>query len=163
MDKLQQIKSPINTEFEAFKQKFDSSLQSSNLLLNEVLSHIKQRRGKMMRPMLVMLVAKSIGNVNKKTRNVIIFGFHPSAQNCSREAADILRRAISKKDKNLMESMKKDFILSCTKKGYDINVATQIFSYIEELNTSSGVPRSATYPLSMKIMLSDTFLANSIS
>ena len=46
--------------------------------------------------------------------------------------ADILRRAISKKDKNLMESMKKDFILSCTKKGYDINVATQIFSYIEE-------------------------------
>ena len=31
--------------------------------------------------------------ISAKTRNVIIFGFHPSAQNCSREAADILRRA----------------------------------------------------------------------
>lgn len=28
-----------------------------------------------------------------KTRNVIIFGFHPSSQNCSREAAKILRDA----------------------------------------------------------------------
>ena len=28
-----------------------------------------------------------------KTRNVIIFGFHPSAQNCSKEAAEIVRRA----------------------------------------------------------------------
>ena len=28
-----------------------------------------------------------------KTRNVIIFGFHPSAQNCSREAAEIMRQA----------------------------------------------------------------------
>ena len=46
--------------------------------------------------------------------------------------ADILRRAISKKDKNLMESMKKDFIESCVKNRYNVNVATKIFSYIEE-------------------------------
>ncbi len=31
-----------------------------------------------------------------KTRNVIIFGFHPSAQNCSREAAQIMRDAAVK-------------------------------------------------------------------
>ncbi len=31
--------------------------------------------------------------ISAKTRNVIIFGFHPSAQNCSREAAEILREA----------------------------------------------------------------------
>lgn len=31
--------------------------------------------------------------ISAKTRNVIIFGFHPSAQNCSREAAEILRQA----------------------------------------------------------------------
>lgn len=31
--------------------------------------------------------------ISAKTRNVIVFGFHPSAQNCSREAAEILRRA----------------------------------------------------------------------
>jgi len=46
--------------------------------------------------------------------------------------ADILRRAISKKDKDLMESMKKDFIDSCIKNGYNGNVAGSIFSYIEE-------------------------------
>jgi len=31
-----------------------------------------------------------------KTRNVIIFGFHPSAQNCSRKAAEIVREAAIK-------------------------------------------------------------------
>ena len=31
--------------------------------------------------------------ISAKTRNVIIFGFHPSAQNCSREAARIVRDA----------------------------------------------------------------------
>lgn len=31
--------------------------------------------------------------ISAKTRNVIIFGFHPSAQNCSREAAEIVRKA----------------------------------------------------------------------
>lgn len=31
--------------------------------------------------------------ISAKTRNVIIFGFHPSAQQCSREAAEIVRQA----------------------------------------------------------------------
>ena len=31
--------------------------------------------------------------ISAKTRNVIIFGFHPSAQNSSREAAEIVRKA----------------------------------------------------------------------
>lgn len=31
--------------------------------------------------------------ISAKTRNVIIFGFHPNAQNCSREAAEILKKA----------------------------------------------------------------------
>ena len=72
MDKLQQIKLPINSEFEVFKQKFDASLQSSNLLLNEVMSHIKQRRGKMMRPILSLLFAKLFGEVNESTYHAAI-------------------------------------------------------------------------------------------
>ena len=72
MDKLQQIKLPINSEFEVFKQKFDSSLQSSNPLLNEVMSHIKQRRGKMMRPILSLLFAKLFGGVNDSTYHAAI-------------------------------------------------------------------------------------------
>ena len=31
--------------------------------------------------------------ISAKTRNVIIFGFHPSAQTCSKEAAEIVRKA----------------------------------------------------------------------
>ena len=34
--------------------------------------------------------------ISAKTRNVIIFGFHPSAQNCSKQAARILRDAAIK-------------------------------------------------------------------
>ena len=42
MDKLQQIRLPIVKEFEEFKSLFDASLQSSNPLLSEVLTYIKQ-------------------------------------------------------------------------------------------------------------------------
>ena len=64
MDKLQQIKLPIDKEFEEFRRLFDSSLQSSNSLLSEVLSYIKQRNGKMMRPILALLIAKLFGEIN---------------------------------------------------------------------------------------------------
>ena len=64
MDKLQQIRLPIVKEFEEFKSLFDASLQSSNPLLSEVLTYIKQRTGKMMRPILTLLMAKLFGEIN---------------------------------------------------------------------------------------------------
>ena len=67
MDKLQQINLPIDKEFEEFRRLFDSSLQSSNSLLSEVLSYIKQRNGKMMRPILALLIAKLFGEINDST------------------------------------------------------------------------------------------------
>ena len=67
MDKLQQIKLPIDKEFEEFRRLFDSSLQSSNSLLSEVLSYIKRRNGKMMRPILSLLMAKLLGEINDAT------------------------------------------------------------------------------------------------
>ena len=67
MDRLEQIKQPISAEFEVFKQKFDASLQSSNPLLGEVISFIKQRKGKMMRPMLALLMAKLYGEIEDST------------------------------------------------------------------------------------------------
>ena len=67
MDKVQQIKSPISAEFEVFKQKFDASLQSSNPLLSEVIRFIKQRKGKMMRPILALLMAKVCGKIEDST------------------------------------------------------------------------------------------------
>ena len=67
MSRLEQIKEPIQAEFEVFKQKFDASLQSSNQLLGEVINFIKQRRGKMMRPMLTLLMAKLCGKIEEST------------------------------------------------------------------------------------------------
>ena len=64
MDKLQQIRLPIVKEFEEFKSLFDASLQSSNPLLSEVLTYIKLRNGKMMRPILTLLMAKLFGEIN---------------------------------------------------------------------------------------------------
>lgn len=67
MDKLSTITSPVNAELEQFKELFESLLKSSNPLLNQALIHIKQRGGKMMRPILVLLIAKLFGKVTDTT------------------------------------------------------------------------------------------------
>ena len=72
MDRLEQIKQPVSAEFEVFKQKFDASLHSSNPLLGEVISFIKRRKGKMMRPILTMLIAKLCGEIEESTYHVAI-------------------------------------------------------------------------------------------
>ncbi len=67
MDKLLPIRQPVEREFEAFKQLFDASFQSDKPLLNEVLKYIRQRNGKMMRPLLTLLMAKLAGEINSTT------------------------------------------------------------------------------------------------
>ncbi|MGL5958591.1 MAG: polyprenyl synthetase family protein [Phocaeicola sp.] len=64
MDKLNLIIKPIATEFETFKELFEASFCSTNPLLNEMLTYIKKKRGKMMRPALTLLFAKVVGDVN---------------------------------------------------------------------------------------------------
>lgn len=58
MDKLDFIKLPVKTELDEFQALFEASFRNSTPLLNEVLAYIKKRNGKMMRPLLVMLMAK---------------------------------------------------------------------------------------------------------
>lgn len=64
---MQQIIEPVAQEFEVFKAMFDQTLHSSNPLLNEVMTYIKKRNGKMMRPLLVLLMAKAFGEVTDST------------------------------------------------------------------------------------------------
>lgn len=61
MNKIELIRKPVEKELGEFKMLFDDSLKSSTPLLNEVLSYIKKRNGKMMRPILVLLMAKLFG------------------------------------------------------------------------------------------------------
>lgn len=67
MDLLSTIKKPLEQEINDFNDYFRSLLKSDVVLMNDALSFLSDSIGKMMRPMLVMLVAKSTGNVNEKT------------------------------------------------------------------------------------------------
>ena len=72
MDYLSLIKRPIESELNEFASLFEKSLSHDDKLLSEVLSHIKQRGGKRMRPMLMMLLAKNYGQVTDVTQNSAI-------------------------------------------------------------------------------------------
>lgn len=67
MDALQEIQSPISAEMEKYKKTFDSFLVHSNPLLHEILQRIGRRKGKMMRPLLTLLVAKLFSEIQEKT------------------------------------------------------------------------------------------------
>lgn len=64
MDILQQIQRPIENELSQYRQVFDSFLVHRNPLLNSALSTVASRKGKMMRPILTLLSAKLLGEVN---------------------------------------------------------------------------------------------------
>lgn len=66
MTSLETIQQPIKEEMEQFNALFTSSLSTANGLLKAALDYIIQRRGKQMRPILVMLAAKSSGRINLK-------------------------------------------------------------------------------------------------
>ena len=72
MDKIELIKKPVVAELDEFRALFDSSLSSDTPLLNEALKYIKKRNGKMMRPILVMLMAKVFGTLNASTQHVAL-------------------------------------------------------------------------------------------
>ena len=62
MDYLSLIREPIQADLNHFIDLFNESLMHSDGLLGSVLSHIRQRGGKRMRPILIFLSAKNYGN-----------------------------------------------------------------------------------------------------
>ena len=61
------IKDPIKEEMKEFEHFFSSALNSRIHLLNLINKYIIKRKGKEMRPMLVFLVAKLVGDVKEST------------------------------------------------------------------------------------------------
>ena len=72
MDYLSKIKQPIEGDLNNFVRLFNESLTYGEGLLAQVLSHIRQRGGKRMRPMLVFLSARNYGNVSDVTQNAAL-------------------------------------------------------------------------------------------
>ena len=72
MDYLSLIKEPISAELEDFISLFNQSLSQDEGLLSPVLVHIRQRGGKRMRPMLILLMAKNFGRVSSVTQHAAV-------------------------------------------------------------------------------------------
>ncbi|WP_277064748.1 polyprenyl synthetase family protein [Prevotella aurantiaca] len=63
MDYLSIIKEPISQELDDFISLFNKSLTHEEGLLSHALEHIRNRGGKRMRPILMLLIAKNFGEV----------------------------------------------------------------------------------------------------
>lgn len=72
MDYSSLITTPISKELEEFNRLFDASFSRRNHLLNKVVEHILQKKGKRMRPMLVLLSAKLFGEVCPATLHAAV-------------------------------------------------------------------------------------------
>ncbi len=72
MNYLEQIKSPIEKDLLDFIELFNHALTHEDGLLSQVLSHIRQRGGKRMRPMLILLTAKNYGQVSSVTQHAAV-------------------------------------------------------------------------------------------
>ena len=67
MDKLTEIRRPVADDLVRYKDLFDETLSHEDDFLGRALEHVRRRKGKMMRPLLVLLMAKELGEVKKRT------------------------------------------------------------------------------------------------
>ena len=69
MDYISIIKQPIKSDLSDFIALFEQAMTHQDGMLGAALSHIRQRGGKRMRPMLMLLMAKNYGEVSKVTQH----------------------------------------------------------------------------------------------
>ncbi|MCD6367407.1 MAG: polyprenyl synthetase family protein [Bacteroidales bacterium] len=67
MISLKEIKSPVSHELDKFNDYFKQSFRSDVYLLNLITNYVLRSKGKQMRPLLVLLVAKLTGNITSST------------------------------------------------------------------------------------------------
>ena len=67
MNYIEKIKEPILDEMQEFEQVYKKALNTNNHLLNNVYDYIMEGSGKLLRPILTILSAKLLGEVNQQT------------------------------------------------------------------------------------------------
>ena len=67
MNKLEQIRKPIEAEMQHYSVLFNATLTHKHSLLGSALEYVRAKQGKMMRPILVLLTAKALGEINDNT------------------------------------------------------------------------------------------------
>ena len=65
MDNLSIIRQPVERELAAYKDLFDAALAHEDDFLGQALTYVRGRKGKMMRPLLVVLMARELGEVGE--------------------------------------------------------------------------------------------------
>ncbi len=69
---MESIQAPVQVELQEFRRQFAATLQSDNALLQAALTHILNRSGKMVRPTMVMLSARTVGAVGQRVMDVAL-------------------------------------------------------------------------------------------
>ena len=72
MDVLDKIKAPVATEMEQFNDAFRRTLYSDNPLLEQAVEHLLRAPGKQLRPLLVLLSARTVGQVSENVIRVAL-------------------------------------------------------------------------------------------
>ena len=72
MDYLSIITEPISSELTDFIALFNQSLSHTNGMLTQALDHIRQRAGKRMRPILILLMAKNFARITDATQHAAV-------------------------------------------------------------------------------------------
>lgn len=67
VDKLAEIRRPIEAELNEYARLFAESLTHEDDYLGQALNYVRRRNGKMMRPILVLLAAKAFAPISEKT------------------------------------------------------------------------------------------------
>lgn len=67
MDRIQEIKAPIQNDFHSYEKSFVETLHTDNVLLSEILDYVQLKRGKQLRPILVLLSAALCKGITEKT------------------------------------------------------------------------------------------------
>ncbi len=73
MKKLSTIISPIATELAQFEVFFEQTMKAETEPMDDIMRYVQESRGKRLRPILVLLSAKLLGEVNERTLRAATF------------------------------------------------------------------------------------------
>lgn len=136
---LDYIKSPIEQELKIFEDRFRESMRSKVPLLDTVMNYIVKRKGKQMRPLLVLHCAKLFGDINEKTyRGAALVELLHTATLVHDDVVDDanMRRgffSINALWKNKIAVLVGDYLLS---KGLLLSLKNQDYKALEILSTA---------------------------
>lgn len=64
---IEQIRKPVEKEFLAYERAFEAAIQTDNYLLGKILTYVRKSKGKELRPILTLLSASLLNNLNDDT------------------------------------------------------------------------------------------------